>query len=355
MPTLIEPDRSEKFQKKRHETLFRVGLILLGVLIGSFLAPLFKKNSTPTSKRNVQVRLNSSDYTFINPLLVCNISENRELRELNELKKTVSDFIDINIASNKVEKLSVYLRDADTGKGFGINEDEKFSPASLLKVPTMMGILKHAEQLPAVLKKTVYFDGSFNDNSYESIQSKNVIVPGREYTVEALLASMVGKSDNNATRLLHEIVDDETINDVYRDLGIPIPKISIDTDFMSAKTYSFFFRVLYNATYLTRDFSEKALSYLSDAEFSQGISALTPPNVKVAHKFGERELFDVGTKSITSHELHDCGIIYSPSRPYFLCIMTKGKEIKQLASIISSISETVYNGITATSTRIETK
>jgi len=44
-------------------------------------------------------------------------------------------------------------------------------------------------------------------------------------------------------------------------------------------------------------------------------------------------------------QLHDCGIIYHPSKPYILCIMTKGEEIEELASVIADISRLVFKGI----------
>src|SRR6185436_5295057 len=87
------------------------------------------------------------------------------------------------------------------------------------------------------------------------------------------------------------------------------------------QNYSHLFRALYNGTYLSHDASEKALELLSRTKFSDGIVAGVPKETTVSHKFGERTL-SLNTSSI--NELHDCGIVYYPGHPYFLCIMTKG-------------------------------
>ena len=46
-------------------------------------------------------------------------------------------------------------------------------------------------------------------------------------------------------------------------------------------------------------------------------------------------------------QLHDCGIIYSPTNTYVLCIMTKGTNFTDLANTIKNISSMVYSYINA--------
>jgi beta-lactamase class A len=80
------------------------------------------------------------------------------------------------------------------------------------------------------------------------------------------------------------------------------------------------------------------LALLKQSEFSQGLLAGVPPGIAVAHKFGER-----GYTNASKKELHDCGIVYCPQRPYVLCIMTKGTDMKEQAKAISGISKAVYD------------
>ncbi len=91
---------------------------------------------------------------------------------------------------------------------------------------------------------------------------------------------------------------------------------------------------------MSLDNSEKALGLLSSAKFEEGLSAGVPSEVKVAHKFGERE--ESETNEI---QFHDCGIIYFPNNPYLLCIMTKGNNLTNLETVLSTISKMVYEEV----------
>ncbi len=113
---------------------------------------------------------------------------------------------------------------------------------------------------------------------------------------------------------------------------------------MSPKTYSFVFRVLYGATYLSRDSSEKALELLNQTEFTEGIVVGVPDNLPVAHKYGARTT-QIAAKTNPKEEikeLHDCGIVYYPNHPYLLCVMTQGYDFKTLSNLIKEISSISY-------------
>ena len=45
------------------------------------------------------------------------------------------------------------------------------------------------------------------------------------------------------------------------------------------------------------------------------------------------------------NELHDCGIIYYPNHPYFLCVMTKGADFPVLAGVIREVSQTAWEEV----------
>jgi beta-lactamase class A len=325
--------------KKYKLHLIEGGLcVMFGVLVGYMITP--KAPSLPSSFP--ASRANDSKYKFTNPLLSCNLSDNKEFTEYKPLENRIDG---LNESNNVV---SVYYRDLNSGHWFSVNENEKYSPASLFKVPTMIAYLKLAEENPSILTTSLYYPTSEHvpdnfSNNVEFYKSKGDITPGAPYTVDQLISSMIINSDNVASNILFSYMDKNSLEDVLSDFGLKLPP-NIETtsvqDFVDVKEYSYVFRLLYNSTYLDHEMSEKALDLLTRTTFDKGIVAGVPKGVVVAHKFGERTY--TGVNTTVTRELHDCGIVYYPNHPYLLCVMTKGKDFNDLASSIQQISSTTY-------------
>ena len=128
--------------------------------------------------------------------------------------------------------------------------------------------------------------------------------------------------------------------EIYADLGLKVPADEAEENFITVKDYAALFRILYNASYLSREMSEKALKLLSEVVYEDGLVAVLPEGIKVAHKFGERAYEESGVK-----QFHDCGIIYYPGKPYLLCVMTRGDDFNALQGIVRQVSQTVYQTI----------
>ena len=150
---------------------------------------------------------------------------------------------------------------------------------------------------------------------------------------------MIVQSDNSAMYLLGR-EEPDAIDKVFSTLRILYP-LENQGDFMSAATYSRLFRTLYNSTYLSRPDSEEALRLLSYTNFRRGLVQGTATTT-VSHKFGEQT---IEGGEIDQKELHDCGIVYYPEKPYFLCVMTKGEDFGKLEKVIGGISKLVFTHI----------
>ena len=163
-----------------------------------------------------------------------------------------------------------------------------------------------------------------------------------------MIDHMILYSDNNAEQLLadHLAATDhlDVLNNLFGDLGIKVN--TANTDNMTVQTYSLFLRVLYNATYLDRNDSEKALKLLSESEFSDGIRAGIPSNIAIAEKFGDARMADAAGTMVGA-ELQNCGLVYYPEHTYLLCIMTKGDTIPDLETAISGVSKLIYRSVEA--------
>ncbi|MES2953617.1 MAG: serine hydrolase [Patescibacteria group bacterium] len=313
-----------------------IAVFLGGGVSGFFLSHLLAPAKEPISPF---VR-NDLGFSYVKPLLYCNAPQ-KEFVEYGSLQKKVEQVARSVKEKDPKAELSVYMRDLQTGAWMGVNENERFTPASLLKVPMMLAYYKYAETHPDILEKKVLYDGTFDQNIGQNFKSAKLLTVGT-YSVDELIRYMIVHSDNNALELLRRNLKADYLLEVFTDLGLPLPPRSDNVDFMSPKSYSFFFRTLYNATYLNHAFSEKAMKLLAEGGFAEGIRSGIPSDINVAEKFGERAVVTRPLGGLVVAELHDCGIVYRPESPYLLCVMTRGGSFAPLAEAIRSISKIVY-------------
>lgn len=321
--------------------------LCVGFTIGFKISPLFeskKQSEPPAAEKNNMFEIRESGYRYISPLWDCDCVAPSKLNALIQLDSAVRAYVNACNYTGKTNNIAVYFRDMHNGPWFGINEDEVYSPASLLKVPIMIAALKKAEDEPQFLTKKIYYK-TIVDSTHVNLNDSLQIKLGHYYTIQNLIEYMIIGSDNNAKQLVLNEIGDAYFLKVMEDLGVTL---SQNVDFVSVRMYSSFFRVLYNASYLNKQYSEIALEILSRCSFKNGIAANIPPGVTVANKFGERNFYNNSTK-----QLHDCGIIYSPQHPYLLCVMTRGNDFETQRKIIADISKIIYEGVSSKDSNYE--
>lgn len=281
-------------------------------------------------------------YRFTNPLLECSLAsthiEDIKFRSFkNELKQVIAE----HERAGDCEQVSLYFRKLESGDSFGIKSKELYVPASVLKIPVMIGWLKRAERDPAILKQSIRYDGENDLTVDQAFKPRETLRAGESYTVDDLIFRMIVYSDNNAWLLLVDNIDKGELTSIDKDLDLKFGPADRDGNTSTVREMSSYFRVLYNATYLNREMSEKALEYMSHNGFAEGIAAGVPKKTLIAGKFGERTMPD-GVR-----QLHDFGIVYHPAGCYLLCIMTKGTDFKRLSAVISDISGLVYKKVSS--------
>lgn len=329
-------------QKKISNYYYLAFAIIIGIALGYSLS--FIKKSKKEINRGKAVinfsEMRSGGYKFTNPLLDCDNFNASELKQFVYLKNNIEDYISSVVDNNTVMHISVYFRSLNDGPWIGVNENDNYTPASLLKVPILIAVLKKAETNKSLLTRKIYYSKVLDPSFKTNIAGCDSLRLGHSYTVNELLEFMIIHSDNNAKQILINLIGDDCLTNTISDLGVNLKDRNLSEDFVSAKEYSSFFRILYNSSYLNRNMSEKALEILSRTMYVGGIRGKLPKKIKVAHKFGER-----GLENSKLKQLHDCGIVYLPNNPYLLCVMTKGTDFENLNRIISDISEIVYNSV----------
>ncbi|MBK6444587.1 MAG: serine hydrolase [Bacteroidetes bacterium] len=270
-------------------------------------------------------------FKLIHPLLFSEVS--LEDDSLQSLKTEVSQFINTEKSSGRIQNASVYFKRLDTPSWFGINQDEEYILASLFKVPVMMAILMQADRDPGFLEKGVFY------KEYpKEVFNQNVppLPGGHFYPIKTLLESMISRSDNNAYDLLWKNMDINNFNALLEDLKLKPFHVTDTGEYkLNAVEYSKLFRVLYNAGHLSPKNSEFALKLLSKSDFQEGLITNIDKKVVVPRKFGYRV-------NSTEGDLSEFGIFYVNEHPYILGVMTRGLDYKTLNNVLSTVSTIVY-------------
>ncbi len=308
---------------------------LVGIFIGGIVFFIWVLNSSNVFGFQ-KIRSARSLYQFINPLLAVDANEKIDFFETQILKNKVSDLVQEKIKNNKISQFALYFKELDTGRWMGINADTKFSTGLFLKVPIMIAYFKSAESNPEILQQNFVYEKS---PVQEGEKSQNFIY-GKSYSVQKLIDAMIIDDDSDAANTLFKNINKALLNDVYSDLGLDTIEDNITYDFISVKFYTLIFRVLYNATYINRSMSEKALEILSRTSADDGMGRSLPNNILISHKYRVRKMAITGLETM---EGHDCGIIYYPDHNYSLCIMAMGHKSENINDLFNEASMMIYD------------
>lgn len=320
--------------------LYFASIALLSVIIFASYKPVTDKNDLlapaagdfQTAAVVSQARL--QDFDLIKPLLYTDNSE--EDPELIAVKNKLDEMIRAGVERGEISTASVFLKKMDDTRNIKLNSSETYNPGSMMKLPVMVAYFKEAMDNKQLLDKTILYPGR---NTNIPVEEGNIssMIPGNYYTVRNLIEHMIIDSDNDAMGLLVSCISEEKMLKMFNELNVPVPSSNAGNFQITPEVYSRFLRVLYNATYLDRNYSQLALSILTKSNYTKGLTHSIDKNVKVAHKYGI-------SMTGSSKTLSEAGIFYT-SDPYLFVIMTKGNDYKKLADFISECSAAVYTNI----------
>lgn len=319
---------------------FRSLIFIAVAFLTGFAAGFILEDYVPAKVAHGIIEIREGGWQYINPLLECEQEQSAlENSELKPFSGLVDNYVTNYLNKKWGDDISVYFRDLNNGLHFEIGKDKQFYPASLVKVPLLIAILKQTETNRALLSTKITYDDPSLE-SHENIEETDKLILGKSYTVDDLLKRMMKYSDNISYLLLvSKVANPDVLIRTYTDLSLPNPyKNDTNNLELSTEQFATFFRILYNASYLRKAMSEKALELIDATDFKLGIEEGVPSNVKVAHKFGY-------LKSDGVRLFHDCGIVYYPNHPYLLCVMTKASDKEPYDPTIGELSRFVFQEI----------
>jgi beta-lactamase class A len=338
-----------RFREERKISISRTALLTLlagafavGIFIGAGMGVLtpfsgFRGESTPEGAEGT--------FKFIRPPLESKSAGQRQTnKELKPFRYKVNAAIEEKLRKGDASTISFYFRDLINGNRFGIGEGDKFSPKSLLKLPLMIAYFKWSEVNPLVLRKTLTYTGD-DSKTEQKVKPAYRLEPGKRYSVNDLIFRMIAYDDAAAYSLLNANLPTNRLERIFKDLNVEYDPHQED-DSLSLSSFASFYRVLYNASYLPEDLSEKALRYLSKSTFRDGMASGIPSSVEIAGKHGEREIeIQKNGENITLYQLHEFGIIYHPKRPFIIGIMARGDDLDRLTKVSRDITRLVYEEV----------
>jgi beta-lactamase class A len=289
-----------------------------------------------------QKNICSPKYKWIDPVLDCRKEPAISKVSYTLFREKLIAEIEAMKKDGKIREAAVYFHDLENGPTMGVREREKFTPASLLKVPVMLTYFRIAEDDPKILDKVLTF-GEIGEEMEQKVDRSKIVKPNTSYPIDDLIFRMIAYSDNRAYFGLRDYLNHlspnvNLVGETLHELGLVDPGEDIELATLTVKNYSSIFRLLYHGSYLSPAFSEKALAYLSASEFDDGLKAGVPDEIGVANKYGERRIDN-------KKQLHDCGIIYFPDNPFTLCVMTRGDDFEHMLEAIKKISNSVWDEV----------
>lgn len=334
---------SAKDIKQKTNNYPTINVLIFGVFIGMLLLFVFEK---------INKNLNGCDMRLVYVREVEDCDKVDEKKEsFSNVEKSITQMIEVYTKTGEVTKVGVFVRDLKTTRFFGINENQQFVMASLLKVPLAIAGYKLAEVEPSVLDVPIVFTEKQNLYKMQQFPVLDQMVVGKQYQLRDVIERSIVYSDNSAAQMLSDFYAPGFFPRILGALSLNIERESGDEEtIVTARSFANVFRSLYNSSYLTREYSNRILDTLTKTKFRTGALSKLPSDVSVAHKFAERSFFDPNDKDFKNpivRQLHECGIVYASGgkEPYSFCILTEGKDYKSLEKVQAEISYKIYSAI----------
>ena len=213
----------------------------------------------------------------------------------------------------------------DNGFSYGVNENEIFTAASLIKLPVIAGMYMEDEAGNIDLDEKYTLKNSDKVTGAGSLYGKPA---GYQTTYRNLVQLMGKQSDNTAFNICRKLLGDEKIDEVTRSVGMV--DTSLEKNETTPKDIGIFFEGLWRGNIVSQESRDEILDYLTDTIYEDWLPAGIPDDLRIAHKYG-REV----------HVVNDAGIVFT-TKPFIVVILTKGVIEKEADTVLPELSEIIY-------------
>jgi len=222
-------------------------------------------------------------------------------------------------------KYGIYFLDLTTLDGFSINGKEKFTAASLMKLPVMLSMYRDSEAKRIDLDKVYRLKAVDKRQGSGSLGLKEV---GYEISYRKIVQLMGEQSDNTAYHIARTAIGDERVQQLIDLLGMK--NTSITEGITTPEDTALLFKKIYTEKVINENDTRQLLGFLTGTIWEDRIPAGIPSGVKVAHKIGT----EIGVIS-------DAGIIFS-QKPFILTILTQDADEIEAKKLLPEITAKIY-------------
>jgi len=223
---------------------------------------------------------------------------------------------------------SVVVQDLTSGQRWSVNEQERYHPASTIKMPVTLYALNQYRA-----GKLGWRDGiTFTEADYESPGGGAFETApfGGVYPVENLVGRALKYSNNVAVNMLGRHLGWENVRSWTRRIGGELYRLEDGTPQVTALSELGWWLHLDKLAHEDPKSAKLVLEPLREVSYTGRIPAGLPADVPYLHKFGSYD-----------GNFHDGGIVYA-KRPYALVVMTNGAKEYEADAAIARVSAAVY-------------
>lgn len=259
--------------------------------------------------------------TFIPTInLSMNTKEEDLINEINEIIKEKKGFY------------SIYYKNLENGKTFGIDENQINTGASVNKVPIIATLyLLDKEGKVDLDDRITIQENDIQDYGTGSIRYQKM---PQTYSLRNLAKLALKESDNTAAHVIEIKIGEENVQKFVNAWGMK------QTNMVENKTtvydMSLMFEKIYNEQIADTANTKELLEFMSKTDFEDRIPKGLPGDVKSFHKTGDEEGF-----------VHDVGLVQTQKGIYYIGVMTSdvGGREEETKNIIAEISKKVFESV----------
>lgn len=225
----------------------------------------------------------------------------------------------------------LWIGDAKTSKPlYSQDADEPIITASLYKLALLVEAERRVEagELRYGDIITIEAEDITEDGSFE--------VAGTELTLDEALEVMITISDNGAALALWRMLGAENVNATLRAAGINDFRVfvnwGVDDNVATPAAIGTLLTLLAKRELISASASDRMVARLARQQINDRLPAALPEGVVVAHKTGN-------LPGLT----HDAGIIFTPSGPRVVVVMTWDAFDADAYAFIANVASTVYS------------